>query len=186
MDAEDTQLGYVEWVLGQLQHNHADDPRGPEDYWDICSKYPPDDWRCAVMDNNTKLGYREWVEHCLEDAKHDAEFEKQNQLQKSPDWFEQAKSKQFKAIIQLLSGVLREQYETHNKHRSQPEDFGVLTRQDLEEVMEEIATLNNYLLDLGQEGGVYLEPYIPSVHMPCPGPDICNGNCDDLSCDADK
>ena len=37
-----------------------------ESHWDVCSQYPPEDWRNEVANDDTRLGYREWVEHQIE------------------------------------------------------------------------------------------------------------------------
>lgn len=38
----------------------------PIDPWDVCPAYPVADWQREVAENNTRLGYREWVNHQLE------------------------------------------------------------------------------------------------------------------------
>jgi hypothetical protein len=43
-----------------------------ESHWDVCSQYPLEDWRNEVANNDTRLGYREWVEHQLERHREEA------------------------------------------------------------------------------------------------------------------
>ena len=37
-------------------------------YWDNDPDYPVEDWQYEVANGDTRLGYREWVEHQKEEA----------------------------------------------------------------------------------------------------------------------
>lgn len=37
-----------------------------EGYWAEIPEYPLDDWKAEVMNNDTRVGYHEWVKACVE------------------------------------------------------------------------------------------------------------------------
>jgi len=44
------------------------DVAGPGSSWDEDKQFPVEDWRYEVQNDDTRLGYLEWVSHKREDA----------------------------------------------------------------------------------------------------------------------
>lgn len=152
-----------------------------ESHWDVCSQYPPEDWRHEVADDNTRLGYREWVEHQIEMN------DDPNLAVAAPDpvWPQGVPERVMGSVAMLAIGPLHDEYKKLNKARRDPEEYGIQPRETLEVTMRALALLNNFILESAGEQDNYLEEDIAKVDMPCAG-QACDGDCDNVSCDADK
>jgi hypothetical protein len=45
-----------------------------ESHWDNDKQFPVEDWRYEVANNDTRLGYLEWLKHMRQQAAEDADF----------------------------------------------------------------------------------------------------------------
>jgi hypothetical protein len=153
-----------------------------ESHWDVCSEYPPEDWRDEVANDDTRLGYREWVEHQIE-SNDDSDL---TVAADEPCWPHSIQDgRMLDRVGTFAIGALHTLYKELNGHRRNPEEYGIQPREELEAEMRAIALLNNWILDSFHSQDNYLQEDISMVDIPCAGQG-CDGICDSLSCDADK
>ena len=171
-------------------------------HWDADEVFPPEDWRHEVNDDNTRLGYAEWVQNKTQEAIDEAEAAAS---EKKRTWANNVACRAsggreptpeecwpypiedgilLESVVDPVSRFLRRRYERLNKLRSNSGKRGKQTLDECESEMYAIALLNNYIRNSIHSEYNHINEQIQYLPIPCSGP-ACDGNCENTECTAE-